>query len=78
MDDTVPTIREAARERRTGLDDDRVLSKRQWCELNGFSIWTGERLLRSGKGPVITQISDRRVGITVRANRAWQQARERV
>jgi hypothetical protein len=67
MDDTVSTR----------VDDDRVLTKRQWCELNGFSSWTGERLLKSGKGPVITQISDRRVGITVANNRAWQKSRER-
>ena len=59
------------------LDDHRVMTFPQWCEINGFSIWTGQRLLKAGKGPVITQISDRRIGITVANNRAWQKARER-
>jgi predicted site-specific integrase-resolvase len=49
----------------------------QWCEVNGFSIWTGKRLIKAGKGPKITQISDRRIGITVANNRRWQQSRER-
>ncbi len=35
------------------------------------------RLIKAGKSPKITQISDRRIGITVGNNRAWQQSRER-
>jgi hypothetical protein len=38
---------------------------------------TGKRLIKAGKGPKITQISDRRIGITVANNRRWQQSRER-
>ena len=64
-------------ERDRALDDQRVMTLRQWCEVNGFSWATGLRLIKAGKGPKITQISDRRIGITVRANREWQQARER-
>jgi hypothetical protein len=57
------------------LDDDRVLSFSQWCELNGFSRDTGRRLRKSGTGPVFTQLSDRRIGITVGNNRAWVASR---
>jgi len=67
----------AQAERDRALDDMRVMSIPKWCEICGFSIWTGKRLLKAGKGPPITQISDRRIGITIRANREWQAARVR-
>ena len=38
---------------------------------------TTKRLIKAGKGPKITQISDRRIGVTVANNRKWQAARER-
>jgi hypothetical protein len=70
--------REAAQnERARALDDDRVLSFRQWCELNGFSKDTGLRLRKSGRGPIFTQLSDRRIGVTVGNNRAWLASRSR-
>jgi hypothetical protein len=59
------------------LDDNRVLSFSQWCELNGFSRATGQRVMRSGSGPTITQLSDRRIGITIANNAAWQASRAR-
>jgi predicted DNA-binding transcriptional regulator AlpA len=59
-------------------DDRRVMSFYQWCELNGFSKDTGRRLIKTGQGPKVLQLSPRRIGITVAANREWQQARERV
>ena len=68
----------ARSDRERALDDQRVMSLRQWCEVNGFSWDTGRRLLKSGKGPKILQLSPRRVGVTVGANRAWQKSRERV
>jgi hypothetical protein len=55
-------------------DDHRVLTFRQWCELNGISLATGRRLLNAGNGPVFLQLSPRRIGVTVAANRAWQQS----
>jgi hypothetical protein len=58
------------------LDDDRVMSFALWCEVNGFSPATGRRLRKAGKGPVFTQISDRRIGVTVGNNRRWQQSRK--
>jgi hypothetical protein len=35
------------------------------------------QLIQAGKGPKILQLSPRQIGITVAANREWQQARER-
>ena len=50
------------------LDDNRVLSFHQWCELNGFSPATGRRIINAGNGPIITQLSPRRIGVTVANN----------
>ena len=58
-------------------DDDAVLSFREWCALNGHSERQGRRILTSGNGPTVTQISDRRIGITRRNNRIWQAQRAR-
>ena len=49
----------------------RVLSFRQWCELNGISARTGRRILKSDSGPIITQLSPRRIGITLAHNAEW-------
>ena len=57
--------------------DQRVLNFHQWCRLNNISEHTGCRILKSGQGPTLTQLSERRVGITMRANRIWQDARAR-
>jgi hypothetical protein len=59
------------------IDDARVMPFKRWCEINDFSEATGRRLRKAGKGPVFTQLSPRRIGITIRANREWQQSRER-
>jgi hypothetical protein len=59
------------------LDDDRVLTLAEWRKLNGLSERTARRILQSGDGPIITQLSPRRLGITVRNNRLWQKSRER-
>jgi predicted DNA-binding transcriptional regulator AlpA len=58
-------------------DDCRVMTFRQWIELNGISPATGKRLLSSGEGPERIQLSQRRVGITVAANKRWQESRAR-
>jgi hypothetical protein len=65
-------------ERDRALDDQRVMTKAQCAEINGISIWTLDRLIKADKGPVLTQISDRRIGVTVANNRKWQLSRERV
>jgi hypothetical protein len=61
----------------TPLFDDHVLTFRQWCKLNSLGERNGRRILQSGNGPRVVQLSERRIGITVRANREWQAARER-
>jgi hypothetical protein len=77
------TLQEAERRRRqserdrANLDDHRVLSFRAWCELNGFSPATGRRIINAGTGPVVTQLSPRRIGITIANNVRWQESRAR-
>ena len=55
----------------------RVLSFLEWCLLNGISPATGRRIVKSGQGPIITQLSPRRIGVTVANNAAWQASRAR-
>jgi hypothetical protein len=56
---------------------DRVLTLQQWCEINAFSLATGRRILNSGNGPSVLQLSPRRIGIKESANAAWQASRAR-
>jgi hypothetical protein len=53
------------------------MSFRDWCALNNFSVSTGRRILAGENGPVVTQLSPRRIGITIGANRTWQASRAR-
>jgi hypothetical protein len=55
----------------------RVMTFREWCELNSFSEDTGRRLLARGDGPQITQLSYRRQGIREDHNAEWQDRRIR-
>jgi hypothetical protein len=55
--------------------DNRILSFRQWCELNCLSESTGRRILAAGTGPTVLQLSERRIGISIKANRVWQAGR---
>jgi hypothetical protein len=59
------------------LADSRVMTFAEWCGLNGFSQRTGWRIIQRGDGPIFTQLSEKRVGVTIGNNRAWQKARER-
>jgi hypothetical protein len=59
------------------LLDDRCLTFREWCRLNGIGERTGRRILNGPNPPAITQLSPRRIGITVRNNREWQAQRAR-
>jgi predicted DNA-binding transcriptional regulator AlpA len=56
---------------------DRVWTRAQWAALNGFSLSTANRILRSGKGPPLVRLSERRVGIRESDNRRWQDERAR-
>jgi hypothetical protein len=64
-------------DRKIELNQHRVLSFIDWCLLNGISPATGRRILRSGTGPIVTQLSARRIGITIGANAEWQASRAR-
>jgi hypothetical protein len=59
------------------LLDSPCLSFFEWCQLNRFSERIGRRILKSSRGSPLVQPSTQRIGITVGANRAWQQWRER-
>jgi hypothetical protein len=59
------------------LNDAQVLTFLEWCALNRISARTGRRILNSGRGPTVVQLSTKRIGVTVGANRLWQQSRER-
>lgn len=58
-------------------DDNEVLPFPAWCALNAISVRTGRKLKAAGQGPVITEISERRIGVTKRNNRIWQRSRTR-
>jgi hypothetical protein len=66
-----------AQDHQTGLNQHQVLKFVDWCRLNGISPATGRRILKSGKGPIVTQLSARRIGITIGANAEWQAPRAR-
>jgi hypothetical protein len=59
------------------IDEMKVLSFAQWCELNDISEATGRRLLRSRKGPKVIQLAKARIGIRQIDNRIWQESRVR-
>ena len=60
------------------LNDLQVLRFREWTALAGISPRTDRRLLASGRGPALVRLSDKRIGISVGAHRAWLASRERV
>jgi predicted DNA-binding transcriptional regulator AlpA len=55
----------------------RVMTFRQWCERSGFSTVTGWRIMKSGDGPKVTQLSARRIGIREDHHAAWLDSRSR-
>jgi len=59
------------------LDNDRVLTFAEWCKVNRIGQRTGRRIIKSADGPIVTQLSARRIGITVGNNRLWQASRAR-
>jgi hypothetical protein len=72
------TVREAERRQRQRAEShrnksQRILSFKQWCQLNGISEATGRRLIRAGKVRV-TRLSERRIGIGEDDNADFQAA----
>jgi hypothetical protein len=58
-------------------NDHQVLTFREWCQLNRISERTGRRILSSGTGPTVTQLTAKRIGISVGNNKRWQESRAR-
>jgi hypothetical protein len=57
------------------VDDDRVMSFDDWCNLNGFSRSTGQRIVAGGNGPRFIKLFEKRKGVTIGENRRWQESR---
>ena len=71
------TVREAERRQRQRDESRRtsqkILSFKDWCQLNSISEATGRRLIRAGKVRV-TRLSERRIGIGEDDNADFQAA----
>jgi hypothetical protein len=52
-----------------------VHSFQDWCELANVSLATGKRLVAAGKGPRITRLSERRIGVQHQHHLAWLEER---
>jgi hypothetical protein len=74
---TKPQDRAALHQGPLALADSRVLTFAEWCALNGLSRRTGRRIIKSPGGPIVTQLSAQRIGITIGNNAAWQASRAR-
>jgi hypothetical protein len=70
-----PEVTDRATLHQAGIDDDRIMTFIEWCQINSFSASTGQRLIASGKGPRFIQLSTRRKGVTIAENRRWQASR---
>jgi hypothetical protein len=58
-------------------DDDLVLSLKEWAALNGISTRQARRIIAAGSGPIVTRISQHRIGVTRRHDREWKASRVR-
>ena len=58
-------------------DELKVLTLREWANLNSLSFGTAKRLFAEGRGPRTVQLSARRVGVRMIDNRHWQEERLR-
>ena len=58
-----------------GLADDRVVTLSEFAEIAGISLMTLRRRIAAHDGPIITKLSERRLGIRVRHARQWLDAR---
>ena len=58
-----------------GLADDRVLTLAEFAKIAGISLVTLRRRIAAHDGPIVTKLSERRLGIRVRHAREWLDAR---
>jgi hypothetical protein len=56
-------------------DLDRVSPFETWCKRVSLSVPTGRRLVAMGRGPRITRLSERRIGVRERDHLEWLEAR---
>lgn len=54
-----------------------VLSIRSWARLASIGYSSAKKLLASGKGPAVVQLSAHRIGVTTGAHQRWLADRER-
>ena len=59
------------------VDDQKILTVKQWAELNAISLWSAKKLMHEGNGPRVVQLGQRRIGIRVIDNARWQEQRIR-
>jgi len=59
------------------LHPNQILTLREWAALNNISLRTALRILASGSGPIVTQLSPHRVGVSIANNAKWQASRAR-
>ena len=55
---------------------DHVHRWKDWCALAGMSTTTGWREVKAGRGPVITKLTSKLIGVRHRNHLAWLAARE--
>jgi predicted DNA-binding transcriptional regulator AlpA len=65
------------RQRAPAPAPDRVFTLRQFSQLNGIGYRSAQRLIASGQGPRVTQLTERRIGIRESDAAEWQAARLR-
>ena len=70
-------VREVQQLLLTAVHPQQVMTLRQWADLNSLGYSSARRILASGQGPKITQLSERRIGIRVADNDKWQATRVR-
>jgi hypothetical protein len=56
-------------------DLDKVTPLTDWFRRVGLPSRSGRRLIASGEGPVITELTERRKGVRERDHLAWLEAR---
>ena len=54
-----------------------ILTFHEWCRLNRISVRTGRRIIERGEGPIVTQLSPKRIGVSIANNAAWQASKAR-
>jgi hypothetical protein len=59
------------------IDLDKVTPLSDWFRRIGLPARSGFRLIQSGKGPALTELTERRKGVRERDHIAWLEARRR-